>query len=108
MDGIIYRGDFTASVLVTQVDGIAVSVDYVLNGEDAQDDGIFGAAADINIGELLGTETSQPVFPLQTDTISRKAMISQSRYTAALISSKSLLNTHTQRMKLTHCMQVSA
>ena len=52
----IYRGDFTASALVTPVDGIAVSVDYVLNGEDAQDDGIFGAAADINIGELLGTD----------------------------------------------------
>ena len=52
----IYRGDFTASALVTPVDGIAVSVDYVLNGEDDQDNGIFGAAADINIGELLGTD----------------------------------------------------
>ena len=52
----IYRGDFTASALVTPVDGIAVSVDYVLNGEDNQDNGIFGAAADINIGELLGTD----------------------------------------------------
>ena len=57
----IYRGDFTASALVTPVDGIAVSVDYVLNGEDAQDDGIFGAAADINIGELLGTDFSAGV-----------------------------------------------
>lgn len=52
----IYRGDFTASALVTPVDGIAVSVDYVLNGEDDQDNGIFGAAADINIGKLLGTD----------------------------------------------------
>ena len=61
VDGTIYRGDFTASALVTPVDGIAVSVDYVLNGEDAQDDGIFGAVADINIGELLGTDFSAGV-----------------------------------------------
>ena len=54
-----YRGDFVASALVTPLSGLAVSVDYALNGDDGKDstsfdDGIFGAAVDVNIGEMLG------------------------------------------------------
>ncbi len=56
--------DFTISALTKPVDGIAVSVDYAYNGEDKSDDaeknaigekatnGVFGAAADFNIGTL--------------------------------------------------------
>lgn len=61
------RPDFTISALTKPVDGIAVSVDFAYNGEDKSDDGVktnpygdkgtngvFGAAADFNIGTIAG------------------------------------------------------
>ena len=61
-----YVDDLTASALVKPYSGIAVSVDYAMNGETkmpgASDAGIndagglLGGAVDINVGELLGAD----------------------------------------------------
>ncbi len=55
--------DLTASVLVKPYSGIAVSVDYAMNGEtkdfytsDSEAGGLLGGAVDVNLGELLGTD----------------------------------------------------
>ena len=62
-----YVDDLTASALVKPYTGIAVSVDYAMNGEckipGAKDvfgiteaGGLLGAAVDINVGELIGAD----------------------------------------------------
>ena len=67
-----YPEDLTASALIKPYSGIAVSVDYAMNGEtkvlnggnafaggtSAWSDagGLLGAAVDINLGDLLGTD----------------------------------------------------
>ena len=67
-----YPEDLTASALIKPYSGIAVSVDYAMNGESkvlaanstnsaskaAWNDagGLLGAAVDINLGDLLGTD----------------------------------------------------
>ena len=55
-DGIKTTSDFLASALVTPIDGVKVSVDYALKGDGAN--GLFGAAADINLGALLDLDFS--------------------------------------------------
>lgn len=50
-DNITTKSDILASALVTPINGIKVSVDYAWKGDDA--DGLFGAAADFNLGKLL-------------------------------------------------------
>ena len=54
------KGDFIVSALVKPINGLAVSAGYVLNGEDKLGDGsskgAVNAAADINIGDMLGTD----------------------------------------------------
>ena len=56
-DNITTTSDFLASALVTPIDGVKVSVDYALKGDGAGD-GLFGAAADINLGSLLDLDFS--------------------------------------------------
>ena len=56
-DAIVTTSDFLASALVTPIDGVKVSVDYALKGDGAGD-GLFGAAADINLGSLLDLDFS--------------------------------------------------
>ena len=61
-----YPEDLTASALIKPYSGIAVSVDYAMNGEckipGASDmgfndaGGLLGAAVDINVGELIGAD----------------------------------------------------
>ena len=49
------KGDFIASAMTKPLDGLAVSVDWALVG-DGSEDGVFGGAADINIGALCGLD----------------------------------------------------
>ena len=58
-----YPEDLTASALIKPYSGIAVSVDYAMNGEtkdfytsDSEAGGLLGGAVDINVGELLGAD----------------------------------------------------
>ena len=50
-DYITTTSDILASALVTPINGLKVSVDYAWKGDGA--DGLFGAAADINLGKML-------------------------------------------------------
>ncbi len=59
----IYGEDLSASALIKPYSGIAVSVDYAMNGEskDFLSDadvagGLLGGAVDINVGELIGAD----------------------------------------------------
>ena len=51
------RGDFIVSAMTVPLDGLRVSVDWAVIGDDANaGDGVFGAAADVNIGALCGLD----------------------------------------------------
>ena len=49
------KGDFIVSAMTKPLDGLAVSVDWALVG-DGTEDGVFGGAADINVGALVGLD----------------------------------------------------
>ena len=49
------KGDFIVSAMTKPLDGLAVSVDWALVG-DGTKDGVFGGAADINVGALVGLD----------------------------------------------------
>ena len=54
-------GDFIVSAMTKPISGLAVSVDWALVGDkgtsfELKDTGVFGAAADVNIGEMLGLD----------------------------------------------------
>ena len=51
------RGDLVVSAMTKAIDGLAISVDWALIGDTAAyGDGVFGAAADINVGALVGLD----------------------------------------------------
>ena len=53
-DAIVTKSDFLASVLVTPIDGLKVSVDYALKGDGNSDfKGLVGAAANVDLGTML-------------------------------------------------------
>ena len=53
-DNITTKSDILASVLVTPLDGLKVSVDYAWKGDGA--DGLVGGAVDVNISDMLGLD----------------------------------------------------
>ena len=53
-DNITTTSDILASVLVTPLDGLKVSVDYAWKGDGA--DGLVGGAVDVNISDMLGLD----------------------------------------------------
>ena len=53
-DKITTTSDILASVLVTPLDGLKVSVDYAWKGDGA--DGLVGGAVDVNISDMLGLD----------------------------------------------------
>ena len=55
-DNITTTSDILASVLVTPLDGLKVSVDYAWKGDGA--DGLVGGAVDVNISDMLGLDFS--------------------------------------------------
>ena len=64
-DNITTTSDILASVLVTPLDGLKVSVDYAWKGEYAwkdgvatDDKGLVGGAVDVNISDMLGLDFS--------------------------------------------------
>ena len=64
-DKISSKSDILASVLVTPLDGLKVSVDYAWKGEYAwkdgvatNDKGLVGGAVDVNISDMLGLDFS--------------------------------------------------
>ena len=53
-DDISTKSDFLASVLVTPIDGLKVSVDYALKGDgNSAFKGLVGAAANVDLGTML-------------------------------------------------------
>ena len=57
----VTTGDFIVSAMTKPLDGLAVSVDWALKGDKISGDtiygeGVFGAAADVNIGALCGLD----------------------------------------------------
>ena len=49
-------GDFVASVMTKPMDGLAISVDWAYVGDGSTENGVIGAAADVNVGALAGLD----------------------------------------------------
>ena len=70
-DNITTTSDILASVLVTPLDGLKVSVDYAWKGDGA--DGLVGGAVDVNISDMLGLDFSVGVSVADRYNIGDKA-----------------------------------
>ena len=59
-DEITTTSDILASALVTPLSGLEISVDYAWKGDGNKhsDGSLFGAAADVNLGDMLGLDFS--------------------------------------------------